>query len=222
MDNQFVSEVTLTNFKKDGSSFRNFLQIFPLANESGTEKYFGGFLQEISDEKDVEKTHDIEEVKPYIWYKDEKVLVLLWGILLAFNSGYINGCCISGVLIRSGKRQGVSGLTGTYAKSGLFLADGNFTEFGFEIRMILSFIFGAFITGVLNPEAKPYQLGPSYGPTFIIGACCLIISSVLAVWDDENDNLFSVLQLQHSTRQQKLMPSLHAMIFFLFLFYICF
>ena len=128
---------------------------------------------------------EISNVKSY-----EKYYVLFAGILLSFNSGYINGCCLSGMLLPSGRTQGVSAFTGTYTKAGLSLAQGDFNDSAFQAEMILCFILGAFVSGTLNPESKTYQLGPAYGPTFIVGAICLFIASAIAMWGDHDDGAF--------------------------------
>jgi len=141
----------------------------------------------------LQESPNVEEFEETPKKKDknrEKIYVLSGGILLSFNSGYINGCCLSGLLTPSGRSQGVSAFTGTYTKSGLYLADGDYYEFAFEAELILCFILGAFISGVLNPEGKKFELGPSYGPTFLIGSLCLFASCMFAIFDSHNDTLF--------------------------------
>eukprot|EP00658_Telonema_sp_P-2_P034147 TRINITY_DN24952_c0_g2_i1.p1 TRINITY_DN24952_c0_g2~~TRINITY_DN24952_c0_g2_i1.p1 ORF type:complete len:336 (+),score=47.09 TRINITY_DN24952_c0_g2_i1:72-1079(+) len=64
--------------------------------------------------------------------------------------------------------------------AGLELADDNSGDFRFHVQMILSFIAGSTATGLINPHAKPYELGPHYGPTFLLGAVLLIIASIVA------------------------------------------
>jgi len=93
----------------------------------------------------------------------EAVFVLVLGLLLSLNSGYINGLCLSGMV--GPDRQGVSAFTSTYTKSGLALAAGDPKLFGFEFTLILSFIGGAFVSGAMNPDAVPHELVPSYGPS---------------------------------------------------------
>ena len=104
----------------------------------------------------------------------EAYFVFGLGLLLSLNSGYINGLCLSGLLTEDGSdKQGVSAFTGTYTKSGLALAGGNAKLFGFEFTLILAFIAGATVTGMMNPKAIPHKLVPSYGPTFSLGALCM-------------------------------------------------
>ena len=43
---------------------------------------------------------------------DEIAFVISGGIALAFNSGYINGCCMSGLFATGAPKQGVAGFTG--------------------------------------------------------------------------------------------------------------
>ena len=113
-------------------------------------------------------------------------LVIAAGGLLAFNSGYVNGACLSGLLTITGETQSVAGFTGAYTNSALALASGDAAFFGFQVSMILSFILGSCISGILTPDAKPYQIEPSYGPTFLVGGVFLTIASVLAALDDQH------------------------------------
>jgi hypothetical protein len=93
----------------------------------------------------------------------EAVFVLILGLMLSLNSGYINGLCLSGMV--GPDQQAVSAFTGTYTKSGLALAAGDPKLFGFEFTLILSFIGGALVSGAMNPEAVPHKLVPTYGPS---------------------------------------------------------
>eukprot|EP00574_Skeletonema_japonicum_P003658 CAMPEP_0201716630 /NCGR_PEP_ID=MMETSP0593-20130828/2563_1 /ASSEMBLY_ACC=CAM_ASM_000672 /TAXON_ID=267983 /ORGANISM="Skeletonema japonicum, Strain CCMP2506" /LENGTH=569 /DNA_ID=CAMNT_0048206477 /DNA_START=65 /DNA_END=1771 /DNA_ORIENTATION=+ len=109
----------------------------------------------------------------------EAVFVLILGLLLSLNSGYINGLCLSGMV--GPDRQSVSAFTGTYTKSGLALAAGDPKLFGFEFTLILSFIGGAIVSGAMNPQAIPHKLVPTYGPTFLLGSIFMIASAIFGV-----------------------------------------
>ncbi len=105
----------------------------------------------------------------------EAYFVFAIGLLLALNSGYINGLFLSGLLAEEGSdKVNVSAVTRAYTESGLNLVSGLYNEFGFAFKIILSFVAGACVSGLLNPEATPHKLVPSYGPTFLIGSICLI------------------------------------------------
>ena len=113
----------------------------------------------------------------------ECIMVIVAGQLLAFNSGFTNGACLSGFLLPSERRQAVSAFTGAYTNSALFLADGDVDAFGFQICMILTFMLGACIAGLLTPQAVQYRIEPTYGPTFLIGAAVLFIASIISYAD---------------------------------------
>ena len=117
----------------------------------------------------------------------ECILVVIAGQLLAFNSGFTNGACLSGFLLPSGRRQGVSAFTGAYTGSALDLADGHTDRFGFQVSMILSFIFGASLAGLLTPKAVQYRIEPTYCPTFLIGGLVLLAASIMAAVDHSNN-----------------------------------
>lgn len=121
----------------------------------------------------------------------EACFVFAVGLLLSLNSGYINGLCLSGLLSEGGSdKQGVSAFTGTYTKSGLALANGEVVLFGFEVTLILSFIGGAMVAGLMNPKAIPHKLVPSYGPTFLLGSGCMIAASISAMLHPESRALY--------------------------------
>jgi uncharacterized membrane protein YoaK (UPF0700 family) len=84
----------------------------------------------------------------------------------------------------------VSGFTTPYTLSALGLAMGDFDTFRFQLCLILSFIFGSFIAGLLTPRATTYRIEPSYGPTFLIGAALLGISSILSALEVNEDFTF--------------------------------
>ena len=111
----------------------------------------------------------------------EAAFVFAIGLLLSLNSGFINGLCLGGLLTQDGSLQlPVSAVTATYTKAGLSLANGDVGMFGMDMGLIFCFIAGATVSGVLNPKAIPHKLVPSYGPTFLIGSCCMIASAIAA------------------------------------------
>jgi hypothetical protein len=62
----------------------------------------------------------------------------------------------------------------------LALANGEVERFTLEFTLIISFVGGALVAGLLNPKAVPYRLVPSYGPTFLLGSACMIAASTAA------------------------------------------
>ncbi|KAL3764452.1 hypothetical protein ACHAW5_000116 [Stephanodiscus triporus] len=111
----------------------------------------------------------------------EAYFVLAVGLLFALNSGFINGLCLSGLLTKEGSyKQAVTSVTTAYTKAGLYLADGLFKEAGFEFSLILAFVGGAFVSGLMTPKAIPYKVVPSYGPTFLLGSLCLFAAAWIA------------------------------------------
>ena len=105
-----------------------------------------------------------------LYTKREYGFVLFAGVIMSFNSGYVNGSCLSGFVAPSGRRQAASSFTIVISQSALALADGNLDRFGFMTGMVLSFTFGACLSGLLTPDPTPYRIEPTYGPTFLLGA----------------------------------------------------
>ena len=122
--------------------------------------------------------------------KKEGAFVIVAGALIAFNNGYVNGSCLSGLINPTGIGQSVAGFTSAYTDSALAVAQGRFDDLYFESRIILSYMFGAFLSGMLTPNATPYRIEPTYGPTFIIGGLFLLISSILAALEYHEQYIF--------------------------------
>merc|ERR1719329_1508031 len=100
---------------------------------------------------------------------------------MAFNSGFVNGCCVSGLLDPLGEaRTSVTGFANSYTKSALDIAVGNWEKYGISVALITSYMFGASLCGLITPKATSYRIEPSYGPTFLIGGCFLLAASILA------------------------------------------
>ena len=131
------------------------------------------------------------EIKNGVATSTEAHFILVLGMLLSLNSGYINGLCLGGLLSEHGSRkQGVSAVTAMYTESGLALANGDSNLFGFELSLLLAFIGGACLAGAMNPKAASHALVPSYGPTFLIGSVSIFVASVAAEFDPNGRTLY--------------------------------
>jgi hypothetical protein len=58
------------------------------------------------------------------------------------------------------------------------MADGDWSTYGFNIELTLSYMSGAFISGIITSDATPYQIHPTYGLILIIGVVFLIAASI--------------------------------------------
>uniref|UniRef100_A0A7S3P4L0 EF-hand domain-containing protein n=1 Tax=Amphora coffeiformis TaxID=265554 RepID=A0A7S3P4L0_9STRA len=118
--------------------------------------------------------------------KREGTFVLVAGVVMAFNMGFTNGCCISGFLIANpagGVSQIVAGFGGPMGQSSLAVAQHDWSRFGFQSSLMLSYMLGAALAGSFTPTAVPYRIHPTYGPTFLVGGIMLFTASVLAAWE---------------------------------------
>ena len=102
------------------------------------------------------------------------------GILLAFNSGFVNGCCLSGGVSPDGTKQAVAAVTGAWTTSAVSLASGNSGQFKMQLNMILSYILGSAVSGFTNPRPSTFQISPTYGPLFFLGSALLTGASHMA------------------------------------------
>ena len=113
-------------------------------------------------------------------------------LLLAFNSGYINGACLSGAVVGGVAKQAVSACTGAWTTSAVGFASGNSKAFQTQTRAILSYLFGSAIAGYMNPKPVAFQLCDNTGVTFLVGAGLLYFASKLA---DSNPNSMTCFYL---------------------------
>lgn len=136
----------------------------------------------------LESAENKQSIGPYT--RREYTFAICAGSVMAFNSGYVNGSCLTGFIAPSGRKQATASLTGTTSRAGLALGDGNFEDFAFLIGMVLSFMCGACISGLLTPFPTPFRMEPTYGPTFLLGAAFLVLSSILAAFEIQEDCVF--------------------------------
>lgn len=114
----------------------------------------------------------------------EFIAIICCGSALAFNSGFINGCTLL-----TSHPQAVSHVTGTTSHAGINLALGNFSLFGTQIAIVMSFMSGASITGYWMP-ANSFQLGRQYGPLFLIGSVLLSFACAISYHFPESNWYF--------------------------------
>lgn len=97
-------------------------------------------------------------------------------MILALNSGFLNGCCLSGAAALDGTKQAVSAVTGAWTTSAVSIANGNTGAGVTQIKMIASYITGSLLAGLLNPNPKTFELSKSVGPSLLIGSALLFTS----------------------------------------------
>jgi hypothetical protein len=112
--------------------------------------------------------------------RKEGTLILIAGALLSFNTGYVNGSCISGLITPGTPGTSIAGFTSKYSKSALFLAEGDLEKMGAQLALVAAYWFGSFLSGILTPRATPYRLEPTYIPSFLLAGTILLVASILA------------------------------------------
>ncbi len=111
------------------------------------------------------------------------------GMLLALNSGVVNGVCLSGILHPT--KQASAAVTGAWTNSALGAAVGNTDQFTFNAKCILSYCFGSFLSGVVNPNPQPFVISvPAVRAAFLIGSALLFASSTMLEKSVERDFIF--------------------------------
>eukprot|EP01118_Nematostelium_gracile_P010673 TRINITY_DN3716_c0_g1_i2.p1 TRINITY_DN3716_c0_g1~~TRINITY_DN3716_c0_g1_i2.p1 ORF type:complete len:239 (-),score=44.07 TRINITY_DN3716_c0_g1_i2:254-970(-) len=122
--------------------------------------------------------------------KDFKWLVT-GGFVLAAHAGFINVVCLS-----PPRSQAVGHTTGMMATVTLRLSEGEFFQSLYLMILVLSFMLGAFITGLITGNAK-FNLDSRYG---IILLCCSGLITLAATgfaFSEDKDNkwLYCLLAL---------------------------
>jgi uncharacterized membrane protein YoaK (UPF0700 family) len=100
------------------------------------------------------------------------------GLLLALNSGFINGCALSGAITAEGRSQAVAAVTASWTNSALALAGGNAAKFGFFAKVVGSFMFGSLIAGFMEPTPSQFLVSSSaYGGPLTIAAGLVLLAT---------------------------------------------
>lgn len=102
----------------------------------------------------------------------EFLTVVLGGSILSFSAGFINAVSLLTIVSAP-----VSHVSGT-ATQILFPLTVNDSSTSFELFLVLSFMFGAFIGAFITGE-ETFKMGRRYGVTLCIESCLLVIVSLL-------------------------------------------
>ena len=136
-----------------------------------------------SDSGSVGSTKSVRYIPPgFDDRKNEFMLIMAVGMCLSFCAGFINGCSLSGFRGRSDEPRSVAGVTGGYTNAALALMAGDSKGFWTPVGIILSYIGGAFLSGAMIPtfHRKAWELGPEYGPCFLVGTTLYVLASIFA------------------------------------------
>lgn len=99
--------------------------------------------------------------------------VFVGGLILAFIAGFINVLGLLGF-----EHKAVSHLTGTTALTSISVANGNYSEALFLAEILLAFMLGAIISGIVIQDAT-LKLGRRYGLALFIEAMLLTFAFFL-------------------------------------------
>lgn len=104
---------------------------------------------------------------------------VLYGMILAFNSGLTNGITLSGLL--STTKVPSSAVTGAWTNSALSIAQSSSNLYGnLGLKCIASYMGGSFIAGFLNPYPMKYNMKRhTVRPSFLIASLVMFLSHLL-------------------------------------------
>jgi len=117
------------------------------------------------------------------------------GQLLALNSGFVNGCCLGGGILK-GHNQAVAAVTGAHTTAALSLAKKNSNNLPFffsQLCILLAYSGGSALYGILQPNPQLFEWDASLGYGFFLAAGLLAMSSFLA----NNSNSSSSIAHSH-------------------------
>jgi hypothetical protein len=101
-------------------------------------------------------------------------------MVLAFNSGLINGACLSG-LLAEGTKQATAAVTGAWTNSALGAARGASDQFVLNAQCIGSYLSGSFVSGLVVPNPAVFSMDVTGTMTlFAIASGLLVTASSLA------------------------------------------
>ena len=125
----------------------------------------------------------------------EYTFVLITGLALAFSAGYTNGVCLSGFIHPNDRdvRSSVAGVTGLYTGSAINLGEGDWDKLALAAGTIFSVMAGSCISGLLNPYAIAFSVGPRYGPTFIVASIFMTMGAVAALHNSRREFYFTAM-----------------------------
>lgn len=93
---------------------------------------------------------------------------VIGGCLLSVNGGFINAVAI----VEAG--FSVSHMTGNVSNAAINLDEGDFGSFWWLTGLLISYMAGCVITGLVGGEYENFRLGHSYGRIFCIGFILLV------------------------------------------------
>ena len=141
------------------------------------------------------KTEAILDIKDVTAAKEISLsfsTAVIAGVLLAFNSGFMNGACLAGAII-PGKKQAVAAVTGAWTVSAVSWASGDVNTFYKQLLIILSYAGGSTIASLLDPNPTPFRLNTkAVGPGFLICSALVYFASTKAAAGESTFLIFSL------------------------------
>ena len=114
------------------------------------------------------------------------------GIVLAFNSGFMNGACLAGAIV-PGTKQAVAAVTDAWTVSAVSGSEGDVNIFYKQFLIILSYAGGSTIAALLDPCPTPFQLNAkAVGPGFLICSALMYLASTKAAAGENPIWIFSL------------------------------
>jgi uncharacterized membrane protein YoaK (UPF0700 family) len=99
------------------------------------------------------------------------------GIILSWNSGFLNGLFLSGSRLPT--KQAVAAVTGAWTNSALGLASGKYGAFAFQVSVLLCYILGSAVAGYMNPYPTMFDLTSRQEPIFLVASALTLGSMFL-------------------------------------------
>jgi len=124
------------------------------------------------------KVEKKEPSKTFLSFSTKSAVAM--SMVLAFNSGIVNGACLSGILAE-GTKQATAAVTGAWTNSALGIAKGASAQFALNAKCILSYLGGSLISGLMVPNPSAFKLDVVGSlPLFALASGLLVTAATMA------------------------------------------
>lgn len=114
-------------------------------------------------------------------------IIFIGGILLSFNSGHLNG-----TTLLQDHPTTTTHMTGNSTNLGISIALLNYKKILFDSLLILCYIFGSFISGLIIPF-QSFSIGLGYGRVFILVSILLTIAALIDIFSTSSFIAYDLL-----------------------------
>lgn len=114
-------------------------------------------------------------------------IILIGGMLLSFNAGHLNG-----TTVLQDHPTTTTHMTGNCTSLGIAIAHLNPEKIFFLSFLILSYVFGSFISGIMIPY-QSFSISLGYGRVFIVVSVLLTCAALIDIFSTTEFVIYDLL-----------------------------